>query len=234
MKIWFFGDSFCATRMGTGAYKSTRSWVQLCDDFYQDAEVISHGHGGNSLFTTWKSFCDVQGSINPRQDYVIWTYTEGHRLPNKDYLPINMGSVECALDKQQRNLNPWINEQYYKNPAMWHAADQYYAHIMDRKWHDLTHTLLIDHIDDICAQINVPTLHFYCFPHSPINQKDKLFSSGPVCNDALFDISEAENYVSIAGRDERPCHFNQENNIRLFDIVQKFVEGKLTNERFSI
>jgi hypothetical protein len=143
MKIAFVGDSFCAD---TGP----KTWPELVRH-QLDAKLISKGVQGANQYSILKQ---TENILKLKPDLIIFTHTDPYRLANRHDRPL--GARPCEIHKD--------------TDAIWKAGNDYYEHLMDYGFHELTHRALVNECWSIgCA---TKTIHLFSFSTKELQFRD--------------------------------------------------------------
>ena len=143
MKIAFIGDSFCAD---TG----TNTWPHVVKEKIK-ATQIWKGLQGSNQYTILKHTKKI---LNLNPDIIIFTHTDPYRLANRHDRPL--GARPC--------------EQHQKDDKIWKAGHEYYEHLMEFGFHELTHIALVKECQRITTDIK--TLHLFSFSTKELGFRD--------------------------------------------------------------
>lgn len=169
MKIAILGDSFVKTLPDT--YLDI-----VCKEM--GFEVMEHkSWPGSSEYYTYETFQSLMQSSNV-PDVVLFAHTEPARLPTVGYHAVNLMSVE---DTKINRLPREITE----------AAKQYYYHLYNERYHDVTYRLMIDDMQRICDSAGIRHIHLLSFPQH-VNPISGLWIMNGI--DALAHLDGGENY----------------------------------------
>jgi hypothetical protein len=143
MKIAFIGDSFCAD---TGP----KTWPSIVKEKLNAIQIWKGMQGANQ-YTILKHTKKIL-QLSP--DLIIFTHTDPYRLANRHDRPL--GARPCEIHKN--------------DDEVWKAGNDYFEHIMDFGFHELTHVALINECYKICNQTEM--LHLYSFSTKELNYRD--------------------------------------------------------------
>jgi len=143
MKIAFVGDSFCAD---TGP----KTWPRIVKEKLNATQIWKGVQGANQ-YTILKHTKKI---LHLDPDLIIFTHTDPYRLANRHDRPL--GARPCDIHKN--------------DDAVWKAGHEYYEHVMDFGFHELTHIALINECYKIGCQTKM--LHLYSFSTKELNYRD--------------------------------------------------------------
>ena len=209
MKIGIFGDSY-ADRHPHG---NGQAWFEMLRDRF-NLDVTCFGRKGSSLYYSYKKFIDHYEQF----DKIIFLVTGPSRLT----LPIPQEyDNENDTLRHVTNYNSFYhnvtsnfrNDRYLQQVSK--ALKLYYAYLMDAEKDFLFHRLLIEEIQ----RVRPDGLYIPCFNNLGFSSKKTLFDIH--CIDvAHYKLSDHE----ACHREIRHCHFNQENNKILSDLVKHWID----------
>jgi len=211
MNIAFIGDSFCAS-------KNSKAWTELVAA-QLGATVLCQGQGGVSI---WHSYQQLLAHMDHLQLAVL-CYTDEYRLPNPSGYPINLGSVKYHISGQQ---DPYYQTSF-PHKQVWEAAAAYYDHLLVPEYHQLTHRLIIQHMDGLLAARHIRAVHFFSFEHQPLS-----FASGPCCDQGLWEWLQSCGKTSIA-HDSDENHMSWPQNQHVADVVSRLLVSD-SRESFAL
>ena len=143
MKIAFVGDSFCAD---TGP----ETWPSIVKEKLNATQIWKGVQGANQ-YTILKHTKKI---LHLDPDLIIFTHTDPYRLANRHDRPL--GARPCDIHKN--------------DDAVWKAGHEYYEHVMDFGFHELTHIALINECYKIGCQTKM--LHLYSFSTKELPYRD--------------------------------------------------------------
>ena len=117
MKIAFIGDSFCAD---TGP----KTWPCIVKEKLNATQIWKGVHGANQ-YTILKHAKKI---INLAPDLIVFTHTDPYRLANRHDRAL--GARPCQMHKDIDKI--------------WKAGHDYYEHLMDFGFHELSHICLVN------------------------------------------------------------------------------------------
>lgn len=200
MKIAFVGDSFCAD---TGRM----SWPDLIAKEL-DAKIISKGVQGANQYAILRQTKKV---LALKPDLIIFTHTDPYRLANRYDRPL--GARPC--------------EMHQNNDAVWKAGHDYYEHVMDFGFHELSHIALVNECWKIGCQTNMINLFSFSTKeleyreydwdvHLPNAHTDK--SLARISYDYQTPDNHKHDWIE-PGWQTLPNHMNYEGNKVVSEIV---------------
>ena len=160
--IGFFGDSFCSDYLDPD--RGCETYIkQVCDQL--DAKCNNLGHGGSSVWDLYLNQFLPRLRNRSLPDVCVMVWTEPYRLYHNRVRDINYNSAE---------------ERQHKG-KIWHAARQYYLHLMDSDKMLWEYRMLMDYFDRRIA-IQCPKtkfIHMWSFGYTE-HWSDETFRNNNV------------------------------------------------------
>lgn len=219
MKIAIFGDSFGDDyTIWPNPYSGVGpSWI---DHIRQYHDVDNFSGGGSSLFSAHQKFI----SRYHLYDKIIFVVTH----PSRITVPMDGETVDWFnLSQAELELKRCVN---YERRVKLKAIRDYYIHVKNDDYDNLTHKLMINNI----LQKHNDILMIPCFEHSGID--DKI----PLVNISYFEAkfwnlkSPLPNGDTIY--DARKCHMSEEHNLMLGKEIYNWINTgnyNLNSENFK-
>jgi hypothetical protein len=217
MKIGIFGDSYADEDIHNDIAKYP-SWVKLLRS-NKHFEINSFGMSGTSLYYSYKQFLNNHKNF----DKIIFVVTVPGRIMIPEYIAvpennellrhINNAKISLEHFKKSTTLE-------FKNACI--AAKMYYEYLFDLEKEELYHRLMVEEIKRIRSDVII------------------VYTASPIIGEvSLSEISKRE----ITGanlpiklffsNDRRMCHLSKENNIRLANLAERWINGEAVNLKFE-
>jgi len=207
--IGFFGDSFVAD-------KSEGTWLKQLADHYS-ARITHVGIVGSSVGDLIVNQFGMEQKRRTVPDVAVFVWTNSARL----------------YHSQIRNITPERSLAGLRNTkeAVWSAARDYYLHLYDQRFHELSLVALAHYFDKMVLPLlpDLRIVHLWAFADGgkggvPVSYP-YTFTTGVEIRPPLVSISRESRDHKDDFIDTSPNHMNtEEKNQRVFNMVREAIE----------